>query len=57
MKDHLNLVKFLLQVGDLKARMEVNNQIDAKIKQMEAFQDKFKQFETVLKVGLLFNGI
>jgi len=30
--------------------MDVNNQIDEKIKQMEAFQDKFSQFTTVLKV-------
>jgi hypothetical protein len=40
----------MLQVGDLKSRMEVNNQIDAKIKEMEVFQDKFRQFETVLQV-------
>jgi hypothetical protein len=32
--------------------MEVNNQIDEKIKQMETFQDKFRQFEAVLKVIL-----
>jgi hypothetical protein len=39
------------QVGDLKARMEVNNQIDEKIKQMGTFQEKFRQFESVLKVS------
>jgi hypothetical protein len=40
----------MLQVGDLKARMDVNNQIDEKIKEMGIFQDKFRQFETVLQV-------
>ncbi len=47
----------MLQVGDLKSRMEVNNQIDEKIKVMEVFQDKFRQFETVLQVCICHRNV